>query len=82
MQILNMRKVKNPEFKTRAFFDLETKNFYIHDCRLVMGNKDRLVVMMPFKMVKNRFHSVIEIKDVDYLEAVGEKAVRIFEEIK
>ncbi len=85
MQIKFMTPTQNPDFKTKAYFSVETKNFYIHGCRLVMGSQGRLVVMMPFRESVKKgvkiFESVIEIKNVDYLEAVGEMAVKVYESL-
>ena len=80
MQIKNMVKTKDPTWFTKAFFSIETKNFLIHGCRLVTGNKGRLVVQMPYK--DKLSNPIIHIKDNDYLEAVGEEAVKLYESLK
>ena len=83
MEIKNMVKATNPEFKTKAFFAIVTKNFTINDCRLVKTDSGRLVVQMPYREYMSRgqkkFMPIIHINDVDYLEAVGQEAVRVYE---
>ena len=85
MIIKNMRKAKNPDFKTKAFFDIVTKNFIIHNCRLVLAGTGRLIVMLPYQeyMSNGRkvFEPVIEFLDVDYIEAVTQDAIIAFEKV-
>ena len=83
--IENMRPVKDPKWKTRAFFNLRTKNFLIHDCRLVRADTGRLIAMMPYKEYRQggvmKFETIIEALDVDYLEAVTAQAVEVYQEL-
>ena len=83
MQIKNMVKAKNPSFRTKAFFSIETKNFLIHNCRLVLADSGRLVVQMPYREYQSngqkKYDPIIQIKDFDYLEAVGQDAVSAYE---
>jgi hypothetical protein len=77
MEIRGMIRTKDPSWKTKAFFSVDTKNFIIHDCRLVESPSGRLVVQMPYR--SKLTEPVIHIKDVDYLEAVGEAAIMVYE---
>ena len=83
--IENMRLAKDPTWKTRAFFNLRTKNFLIHGCRLVLAPTGRLIVMMPYKEYRSqgqkKFEPVIEALDVDYLEAVTGMAVEAYQKL-
>jgi len=83
MQIKNLRKVKNPTGRTRAFFSVETKNFIIHDCRLVQTDSGSLVGHLPFKRYISQgrkvYEPVIEFKDLDYLEVVTAEAVKAYD---
>lgn len=74
---MNMVKLKNPEWRTKAFFSIDTVNFLIHDCRLVEAPSGRLVVQMPYRTKLSE--PVIHIKDIDYLEAVGMEAIKVYE---
>ena len=82
--IENLRLAENPKWKTRAFFNLRTKNFLIHDCRLVLADTGRLIAMMPYKEYREhgvmKFETIIEALDVDYLEAVTAQAVESYNE--
>ena len=88
MKILNLTKVDRPGWKTKATFTVETKNFRIHQCRLVLGETGRLVADMPYREFMSRgqkkYDNIIEILDVDYLEAVTSaacvEAVRLWKE--
>jgi NH3-dependent NAD+ synthetase len=79
-----MRKAPDPTWKTKAFFDLRTKNFLIRGCRLALADTGRLIVMMPYKEYtvrgQKKFETVIEALDVDYLEAVTAQAVEAYQE--
>jgi DNA-binding cell septation regulator SpoVG len=81
-----MVKAKNPDFKTKAFFSIVTKNFVINDCRLVRAESGKLVVLMPYREYMDRgvkkFMPIIHIQDVDYLEAVGQEAVKVYESLR
>lgn len=83
MEIKGMVKAKNPAFKTKAFFSIVTKNFTIHDCRLVMAGSGKLFVQMPYREYQaggqKKYMPIIHINDTDYLEAVGSEAVRAYE---
>ena len=85
MQIENMRKAKDPKFKTKAYFDIVTKNFKIHNCRLVMADTGRLIVMLPYReyLSKGRkiFETIIEFLDIDYIEAVTQEALVAFKKV-
>ena len=74
-----MVKTKDPTWWTKAFFAIETKNFIIHGCRLVTGDKGRLVVQMPYK--DKLTNPIIHVKDTDYLEAIGEEALKVYNSI-
>ena len=79
MKILNLTKVDRPGWKTKATFTVETKNFRIHQCRLVLGERGRLVADMPYREFMSRgqkkYDKIIEILDVDYLEALTSAAL-------
>ena len=69
--------------KTRAFFTLETQNFFIHGCRLVEAGSGKLVAHLPFKTYdtptrKGVYEPIVECKDVDYLDWVTEEAIKVF----
>jgi len=57
--IENLRLTKNPKWKTRAFFTLRTKNFLIHNCRLVLADTGRLIAMMPYTEYREQFVPII-----------------------
>ena len=78
--IENLRLTKNPKWKTRAFFTLRTKNFLIHNCRLVLADTGRLIAMMPYTEYRKQFVPIIEVLSVDYLEAVTAQAVEVYHE--
>jgi DNA-binding cell septation regulator SpoVG len=82
--IEKMRKAPDPTWKTKAFFTLRTKNFLIHNCRLVLADSGRLVVQMPYtsklERGKKTFEVVIEPLSVDYLEAVTAQAISAYQE--
>jgi len=78
--IENLRLTKNPKWKTRAFFTLRTKNFLIHNCRLVLADTGRLIAMMPYTEYREQFVPIIEVLSVDYLEAVTAQAVEVYHE--
>jgi hypothetical protein len=75
MEIINFQKVRKPLGKTRAFFTLETTQFYIHHCRLVETDSGKLVAYLP-RFGKN--DPVVTFKDPDYLEYIGELAAVIY----
>jgi hypothetical protein len=79
--IENMRKALNPTWKTKAYFSLRTKNFLIHDCRLVLADTGRLIAHLPYKGSGPTYEPVIESLDVDYLEAVTALAVEAYQEL-
>jgi len=83
--IEKMRKAPDPTWKTKAFFSLRTKNFLIHNCRLVLADSGRLIAMMPYKEYRQggvmKFETIIEALDVDYLEAVTAQAVEVYQEL-
>jgi hypothetical protein len=83
--IENLRKAKNPTWKTKAFFTIRTKNFLIHDCRLVLAPTGRLIAHLPYKEYmengQKRYEPVIEFLDVDYLEAVTAQAIEAYESL-
>ena len=85
MEIKGMVSAKNPDFKTKAFFAIETKNFVIQDCRLVQTHTGKLVVQMPYREYmdhgQKKFMPIIHVKDIDYLEAVGEEALKVYNSI-
>jgi len=58
--IENLRLTKNPKWKTRAFFTLRTKNFLIHNCRLVLADTGRLIAMMPYTEYREQFVPIIK----------------------
>ena len=74
-----MTKVDRPGWKTKATFTVETKNFLIHQCRLVLADTGRLIADMPYREFMSRgqkkYEKIIEILDVDYLEAVTSAAL-------
>ncbi len=86
MEIRNMRRAKaEPEWNwdTKAFFSVKTKNFTLHNCRLILAPSGKLVPQFPRerhmeigRMVEG---PVIEFDDLDYLEAVREAAVKVYE---
>ena len=78
--IENLRLTKNPKWKTRAFFTLRTKNFLIHNCRLILVDTGRLIAMMPYTEYREQFVPIIEVLSVDYLEAVTAQAVEVYHE--
>lgn len=85
MIIENMRKATDPKFKTKAFFDIVTKNFRIRSCRLVAAPTGRLIVMLPYREYlsggRKVYDPVIEFLDVDYIEAVTQEALTAFEKV-
>lgn len=84
--IENLRLAPDSTWKTKAFFNLRTKNFLIRDCRLVLADTGRLIAMMPYKEFRERgvmkFETIIEALDVDYLEAVTAQAVEVFRAVE
>jgi hypothetical protein len=66
-----------------AKFNIETKNFLIRDCSLVLAPSGRLIVQLPYRTYtyggQLRQEAVIEFKEVDFLEAIGQDAVRVYE---
>lgn len=80
-----MRKAPDPTWKTKAFFSIRTKNFLIHNCRLVLADTGRLIVQLPytskFEFGRNTFSPIIEPLSVDYLEAVTALALEKFESL-
>jgi len=85
MLIKNMRKVKNPDSKTKALFSVETKNFIINDCRLELAGSGKLIARLPFSVEifqgRTYYRPIIEFKDLDYVEAISEAAVKAYEAI-
>ncbi len=88
MVIKNMKRAKNlPGWKTKAFFSVETKNFIIHNCRLVLADTGRLIAHLPYEQHPEGGRivyggPVIEFKDLDYLEAVTEAAVKAYDALR
>jgi DNA-binding cell septation regulator SpoVG len=83
--IEKMRKAPDSTWKTKAFFSLRTKNFLIHNCRLVLAENGRMIAMMPYREYRERgvmkFETIIEPLAVDYLEAVTALAVEAYQEL-
>ena len=82
MKVKNMQKVNKPDSSTKAFFSVETKNFDINDMRLVAG-KNGLFVSFPSREYTNKkgekkYQPIIWIKDTDFLKAINEEAVKIY----
>ena len=79
-----MRKVDMD--RTKAFFDIETKNFIIYQCRLVQADSGRLIIHLPYRQYtvrgKKIYDPIIRFKDVDYIEALSEEAIKTYNAIK
>lgn len=75
MNVINLQKVRKPLGKTRAFFTLETSQFYIHHCRLVETDSGKLVAYLPRFGLND---PVVTFKDPDYLNIIGDLAIKIY----
>lgn len=83
MQIKNMTKINKEGSKTKAFFSIETKNFIINDVKLIEGQKG-IFVSFPSreyidkKTGQKKYQPIIWVKDVDFIKAVNEEAMRVY----
>ncbi len=86
MLIKNMRRVKGSGKNIVALFSVETKNFIVNDCRLELAETGRLIARFPFTeetyQGRTYYKPIIEFKDLDYLEAVGQAAVKAYEALR
>ncbi len=86
MVIKNMRKVKGSEKNVVALFSVETKNFIINQCRLELSESGKLIPRFPFSQEtfqgRTYYKPIIEFKDIDYVEAVREYAVKAYETLR
>lgn len=82
MEIKNLRKISKEGSKIKAFFSIETKNFTINDMKLVEGSKG-IFVAFPSREYTDRqgqkkFQPIIWVKDVDFIKAVNDEALKIY----
>lgn len=81
-----MRKVKGSEKNVVALFSVETKNFIINGCRLEISESGKLIPRFPFSeevfQGKTYYKPIIEFKDLDYLESIGQEARKAYDALR
>ena len=81
-----MTKVRGSEKNVVALFSVETKNFIINQCRLELSESGKLIPRFPFfeETFQGRtyYKPIIEFKDLDYLESVGQEARKAYDALR
>lgn len=79
-----MSKVKDGQSKVKAYFSIDTKNFTINNVKLIQGDNGGLFAAMPSREYVNKkgekkYQPIIWIKDLDYINAITEEAVKVYQ---